>query len=233
MLLTRDRVAGAVAALAKPEDFVPLLPLEPATGSDQERVIRASGTRDRVVASIDASSPITRNLAARVAAGDQGPFHVGQVASVFSHARNEWSYVNDPRGNEYFARASESIENDFVGDCDDFAILLVSMIEAIGGTARVVVSDGERGGHAYAEACIAGDAQRVLTDLRAHYRRVRSRARIIRRVHYRSDARCPVWLNLDWSAEIPGGPYAREDWAVAIHPDGTTETLAPYAPPPS
>jgi hypothetical protein len=88
------------------------------------------------------------------------------------------------------------------------------------------MSDGERGGHAYAEVCIQGEPERVVTDLRAHYRRERQRTRIPE-VHFRSDPTCPVWLNLDWNAQTPGGPYGAERWAVAIHPDGKTETLAP------
>ena len=36
-----------------------------------------------------------------------------------------------------------------------------------------------------------------------------------------------MWLNLDWNARVPGGPYGHEYWAVAIYPDGRTETLAP------
>ena len=51
-------------------------------------------------------------------------------------------------------------------------------------------------------------------------------AATIEDIHFRSDSECPVWLNLDWNARVPGGPYGRERWAVGIHPDGATETLA-------
>lgn len=230
----REHIAGAVREVGKETGIAAVTTAvedyEVPSGSSQETAIRRSDVRDLVVAAIDPSSPTTRNLAAQVAARDQGTFHIGQVASIWKHVREEWSYVNDPRGNEYFALASETITNDFVGDCDDFAILLVSMIEAVGGDARLVMSDGERGGHAYAEVCIPGEAQAVVTGLNAHYRRVRSRTRV-RTVHFRSDETCAVWLNLDWSAVVPGGPYGTEDWAVAIHPDGKTETLAPAVAP--
>ncbi|MDQ3034260.1 MAG: FHA domain-containing protein [Myxococcota bacterium] len=230
IVLGRERIASALRGAGKEAGLVsiPQGLWEPPVGSLQEAAIRAS-VRDRIVEAIDPSSPTTRNLSARVASREQGTFHVGQVAAIWAHVRGEWSYVNDPRGNEYFAVASETIDNEMVGDCDDFAILLVSMTEAIGGDARVVMSDGERGGHAYAEVCIPGDPERVVADLRAHYRRQRPR-RTIRQVQYRTDATCGVWLNLDWNADVPGGPYGGEDWAVAIYPDGKTETLAPAAP---
>jgi hypothetical protein len=227
-IVGRERIATVLRELGKDSGIVsiPLAGWEPPSGSPEESAIRGSGVRDRVVGAIDPTSAITRTLAARIAAEDEGPFHVGQVAAIWRHAREHWSYVNEPRGDEYFARASETITNGYVGDCDDFAILLVSMTEAIGGDARVVMSDGERGGHAYAEVCIQGEPERVVTDLRAHYRRERQRTRIPE-VHFRSDPTCPVWLNLDWNAQTPGGPYGAERWAVAIHPDGKTETLAP------
>lgn len=231
--LGHERIAGAVRQAGK-ESGVIHIPMpdggyEPPVGSEMESAVRA-GPRDRIVAAIDPTSATTRNFAVRIAARSQGAFNVGQVAAIWSHVRGEWSYVNDPRGNEYFARASETIDNEMVGDCDDFAVLLVATVEAIGGDARVVMSDGERGGHAYAEVCIPGEPDQVVRDLQAHYRQQRPR-RTIRQVHYRSDGTCAVWLNLDWNAEVPGGPYAREDWAVAIHPDGKTETLAPAAAP--
>ncbi|UJR78503.1 FHA domain-containing protein [Sandaracinus amylolyticus] len=233
VLFGRERIAGAVRQVGKDSGVADMVApeddetYEAPVGSPQEAAVRA-GPRDNIIAAIDPTDATTRNFAARVAARSQGPFNVGQVAAIWSDVRARWSYVNDPRGSEYFARASETITNEMVGDCDDFAILLTSTVEAIGGDARVVMSDGDRGGHAYAEVCIPGEPEQVVRDLQAHYRRERSRTRV-RRVHYRSDATCAVWLNLDWSAEVPGGPYGREVWAVAIHPDGKTETLAPAA----
>lgn len=230
VIFGREQIAGAVQQAGKTAGVVIVTGHEAMPTSPEEIAIRGSGTRDRIVAAIDPSSPTTRNLAARVASADSGPFHVGQVASIWAHVRGEWQYVNDPRGNEYFATASESIENEFAGDCDDYSIVLVSMIQAIGGDARVVMSDGEAGGHAYAEVCVPGEPEEVIAALRTHYRRARPR-RTIRSVHFRRDPTCGLWLNLDWSAQQPGGPYSREAWAVAIYPEGKTETLAPGAPP--
>ena len=126
--------------------------------------------------------------------------------------------------------ASETIANEYAGDCDDFAIVLSAMIEAIGGESRIVMIDGEQGGHAYAEVCVQEEAEAVARRLSVHYRnnwdRYLGRERL-ENIHFRSSPSCPVWLNLDWNARVPGGPYGREYWAVAIYPDGHTETLAP------
>ncbi len=242
MLLTGTRksdegkVSGSVAPL------VPEGPeLAPSrTRSDmspEEQSIRASGSAGRVMLAMDASNPITRNLAAHVASKAEGPFHVEQVAAIWLHVRAGFRYVNDPRGSEYFAHASETISNGFAGDCDDFATALGGMMSAIGGRVRVVMMDGPRGGHAYAEVCmdaVANDiAKRLRRYVRAHWDRRLGPAPSMTNTYYRSDDSCPVWLNLDWNANVPGGPYGDERWAVSIETDGATETLTPADAPAS
>jgi len=197
--------------------------------SQQEASIRTH-TVPLVLESIDSTHPSTRNTAVRVAAEDQGPYHVEQVARLWTHVRGRWRYVNDPRGGEYFAKASETIENEYAGDCDDFATVLIAMITAIGGDARLVMMDGPNGGHAYAEACIRESPDEAARRLATHYRRTWDEylgRQTIDQIHFRSSSDCNVWLNLDWNAGAPGGPYGAETWAVAIYPDGRTETLAP------
>jgi DNA-directed RNA polymerase subunit RPC12/RpoP len=193
-----------------------------------------SHTAPNVIAALDADHPTTRNTAVRIAAEEQGPFRLEQVARVWTHVRGRWRYVNDPRGNEYFARASETIENGFAGDCDDFSIVLASMLTAIGGDVRVVMMDGPEGGHAYTEVCVEEEPTVAVERLRTHYRRTWDQylgRQRIHEIHYRSSPQCRVWLNLDWNAGVPGGAYSEETWAVAIYPDGRTETLYPAPPP--
>ena len=202
--------------------------------SPQERSIRRR-IAPLVTTAIDPTNEVTRNAAVRIAAEDEGPFHVEQVARIWSHIRGRWRYVNDPRGDEFFARASTTIGNEYAGDCDDFAITLAAMIESIGGEARVVMLDGEQGGHAYTEACIHSDPEEVARRLSVHYQdnwdQYLGQQRLSN-IHFRSSPQCPVWLNLDWNARVPGGPYGREYWAVSIYSDGRTETLAPSGGPP-
>lgn len=183
-----------------------------------------------IAAAIDSSNAETRNTAVKIAAGDEGPFHVEQVARLWTHVRGRWHYVNDPQGSEYFARASETITNEYAGDCDDFAIVLAAMVTSIGGEARVVVMNAGTEGHAYAEACIRMNPTEVGTRLATYYRRkwdpYLGRQRVDR-IHYRTSDSCPLWLNLDWSAGVPGGPYVSETWAVSVGADGSMQTLAP------
>lgn len=198
-----------------------------AASSPEEASIRAR-IAPRIAAAIDPNDARTRNLAVRIAADDDGPFRVEQVARLWSHVRQSWHYVSDPRGGEYFARASETIENGMAGDCDDFATVIIAMVESIGGQGRMVMVDGDDGGHAYAEVCIDAPPADVAQRLAAFYRSDGAPTLVeVGDIHYRADPGCPVWLNLDWNARVPGGSYGRERWAVAIDPDGSTETLAP------
>jgi FHA domain/Transglutaminase-like superfamily len=178
---------------------------------------------------------LTRNTAVKIAARSEGPFHVEQVAEVWSAVRRPWRYVNDPEGRDYFASATETIQNGYVGDCDDFAITLASMVSAIGGKARVVLMDGPGGGHAYAEACVQGEPAKVAGALAKHYRtrwKAYLKGEIPESIAYRSSPGCPIWLNLDWNSLVPGGAYDPEVWAVAVYPDGKSEVLAPASAPP-
>lgn len=199
--------------------------------SPEEQSIREGGTARRVMEAIDADSPITRNLAVQLAAKTQGPYHVEQVVAIWLHVRAEFDYVNDPRGGEYFARASETITNGFAGDCDDFAATLAAMVTAIGGRARVIIMDGPKGGHAYAEACIDAEPTETVARLRRYARKNWNkrlgRIPALTNTYFRSDSTCKVWLNLDWNANLPGGPYGDERFAVAVESDGATETLSP------
>jgi hypothetical protein len=207
---------------------------EPAQASSMDQAFGAEA--GAVAKAFTPMDPLTRNTAAKIAASTQGPFHVEQVAEIWNTVRRAWRYVSDPDGQEYFATATETIQNGYVGDCDDFAIVLASMVSAIGGKARVVLMDGPEGGHAYAEACVQGDPKQVAAALIAHYRtRWKSylNGKIPTTIAYRSSAECPIWLNLDWSSAVPGGAYAPERAAVAIYGDGHSEPLAPAAPAPA
>jgi ribosomal protein S27AE len=189
-----------------------------------------SETAKRLAAAIDPMDPLVRNTAVKLAAREEGAFHVAQVAEIWSAVRRPWRYVNDPEGREYFATAKESIENGYVGDCDDFAITLAAMVTAIGGKARVVLMDGPRGGHAYAEACVQGEPSKVAATLTKLYKTQLKRylpGAVPSTIAYRSSDACPIWLNLDWNSAVPGGPYETERWAVAVYEDGRREAIAP------
>ncbi len=219
---------GPVPAVTRAQRVVESLQAEQRIGGE---------TPAKIAKALTPMDAVTRNAAVKFAARTEGPFHVEQVAEIWGAVRRQWKYVNDPTGREYFATATETVQNGYIGDCDDFAITLVSMVTAIGGKARVVLMDGARGGHAYAEACVQGDPKVVARSLTKYYRtRWKSyvQGKTPTSIAYRTSTDCALWLNLDWNSNVPGGAYEPETWAVAIYEDGRSETISPaIATPPA
>ena len=124
-----------------------------------------------------------------------------QCFAVFKKINRNWNYVNDPVGQEYFAKASESVKY-LAGDCDDHAIMMVSAIKSIGGTARFVATTG----HLYPEMLIGDrfDLDKVDDLIKNALFPIESKRQSL---HYHTDPDGKIWLNLDYSAAYPGGRY--------------------------
>ncbi|HAJ57484.1 MAG TPA: hypothetical protein DCL35_06915 [Candidatus Omnitrophica bacterium] len=158
--------------------------------------------------------PKVRAFALRMAGLSSGEYNFGQVSAIWSYLKGNWNYANDPRGFEYFAPAFESVEANLTGDCDDFAILMASSIEAIGGSARVVLAYAKDSAHAYCEVYVSDNPE--------HARGIVEELAIIENykgVHFHKDQQ-GYWLNLDYSAAYPGGPFAPALFEVAVYPNG-------------
>ncbi|MBK6540686.1 MAG: transglutaminase family protein [Flavobacteriales bacterium] len=127
-----------------------------------------------------------------------------QAFSVFKVINGSWSYVNDVKGGEYFARASESVEL-LAGDCDDHAILMAACIKAIGGEVRLVRTVG----HLYPELLI-GDAQ-AMERVAYLLRNMLFRDHIgSAPLFYHTDMHGQRWINLDYTRNYPGGEVMDE-----------------------
>lgn len=153
----------------------------------------------------DYNLPYTKMFANQLAARAPGEFGIEQVCEIFDYCYNKWRYVNDPKGQEYIARASESIASSLTGDCDDYAMLTAACIVACGGDACVVLARGSHGGHAYAEVDINSfhhtDLNFIAQTISERFAAYNPGSPNIRRSGNRQ------WLNLDWQAAYPGGPY--------------------------
>jgi tetratricopeptide (TPR) repeat protein len=168
------------------------------------------------------------DLALALAAQHSGDYTIDQVCEIYSYlkygnsTKKPWSYARDPRGVDYFNFASKSLsagddaECAGAGDCDDFAILMSSLVESIGGTTRIVLArNNSTGGHAYAEVYIgrlsdqSGQVEETIKWLQQEY----DTEKIF--THIETDEK-DVWLNLDWGNDAkgnahPGGPFFQGD----------------------
>jgi hypothetical protein len=152
----------------------------------------------------DYKAPKTKGFANKLAGKahhSDGYFNIEQICSIFSYCRGKWEYVNDPKGEEYLAKSSETIASSLTGDCDDFAVLLASCMLAVGGDVCIVTAFGNDGGHAYAEVDVSEmNVNHVIDYIKNTYSQNH-----ISNVQIRKD-KGRMWLNLDWQASYPGGP---------------------------
>ncbi len=173
--------------------------------------------KSQILESIEFNNPKVRNFALYATTQhfkDVKGYHKDrrmiQCFAVFKEIRNRWNYVNDPKNTEYIASASESLVH-FSGDCDDHAILMAACIRAIGGTPRLI----HTGGHIYPEMLIGkkADLEQANYLIKNVLFKEETRGK---EIHYHVDERGQIWLNLDYTARFPGGPFMSEEILGAL-----------------
>jgi Ca2+/Na+ antiporter len=133
-----------------------------------------------------------------------------QCFAVFKEINTNWTYVHDPKGEEYIAPASESVIY-LSGDCDDHSILMAAAVKSIGGISRLIHTDG----HIYPEILIGKRAE--METVNYLIKKVLFQKESYRKtIHYHIDERGNVWLNLDYTAKYPGGPFMKEKVLSAL-----------------
>ncbi|MDD3004070.1 transglutaminase [Flavobacterium sp.] len=173
--------------------------------------------KTKILNAIDYQNPKVRNFAVmatsqnfRNVKGYQNYRTIIQCFAVFKEIKEKWNYVDDPKGKEYIAAASESVMH-FSGDCDDHSILMAASIRAVGGTPRLI----HTGGHIYPEMLI-GDKKDLETINYLIKEVLFVRESKGKEIHYHIDERGQIWLNLDYTARYPGGPFMSEEILGAL-----------------
>jgi hypothetical protein len=133
-----------------------------------------------------------------------------QCFAVFKEINSRWHYVNDPKNEDYIANAHESLLY-FSGDCDDHSILMAASVKSIGGTPRLIHTKG----HIYPEILIGNsqDLEKINYIIKNILFTAESRNK---QLNYHIDEHNQVWLNLDYTAKYPGGPYMSEEILGAL-----------------
>jgi predicted RNA-binding Zn-ribbon protein involved in translation (DUF1610 family) len=128
-----------------------------------------------------------------------------QCFALFKEINNNWNYVSDPVNSEYYAKAGESLKH-LSGDCDDYSIVMSACIKAIGGTPRLVHTEG----HLYPELLIGSRMDMEFVNYLVRRILFSDEARE-QRLYYHVDEQGQVWLNLDYTAKYPGGKFMDEE----------------------
>ena len=128
--------------------------------------------------------------------------------SLFKYINNNFKYVPDTHRDEYYATPRETIANGMGGDCDDHSILMASALMSIGAKCRLVIIEG----HMYPELFVGNKQefdimQQAIVQL--------FKGEVIKELHYH-EHNGEYWLNLDYSARHPGGPYLNDRLRLMI-----------------
>jgi hypothetical protein len=194
--------------------------------SSDEKEFVFTGTRslstDReILRAIDFKNPIVRDFAVDATneyfqdqqQGTKMKYRILiQCLAVFKKINENWNYVSDPQDDEYIAKASESV-NLLAGDCDDHSILMAAAIKSIGGTPRLVYTNG----HIYPELLI-GSKKDLDHMSKLIHEKLFPKESNHRTIHYHRDEDGNAWVNLDYTAGYPGGKFMGDEVIECIYP---------------
>ena len=158
-------------------------------------------------AKVDHKDSVVRNFAVTNSLQYFDEYHnkygsIVRILSLFRHINSNFKYVPDSERDEYFAHPRETIKNGLGGDCDDHTILMVSALKAIGAHCRMVLTEG----HLYPELYCGSekDFEMMQTAIVHLFGK-----EAIGNIYYH-EQNGKYWINLDYSARYPGGPYVNE-----------------------
>ena len=175
---------------------------------------------EQIKEAMDYTNPITRDFALTlIPKSHGGEYNIAQICDLWDAIYKKWTYVNDPRGNDYYSPSSRTIQLGLKGDCDDFAIITGSVIQSIGGSSRIVTAYNVEGGHAYPEVLIG--TSKTSIDNVATYIGNRYHTKSIAYHTHIKDGVTQYWLNLDWQSRYPGGKFFQDTSDLTVYyPNG-------------
>ena len=127
---------------------------------------------------LDLGNQNIADTAMTMAAEYPGEYNINQVCEIYNAlaGRNGWFYFSDPANKNRYQNANLTLqmgkkENTVgLGDCNDFAILMASLIQSIGGSTRILFAfdNQNKTGHAYTELYL-GDKGDPLVNSTLHW----------------------------------------------------------------
>lgn len=189
----------------KQTDILSLYPRQMKTGMDK--------TVEEIRSKMDYKDSVVRNFAVKGSLAYFEDYYSkfgenARLLSLFKYIRLNFRYVPDAKRDEYFATPRETILNGLGGDCDDHAILMASCMRAIGGITRIVLVKG----HAYPEL-YCGD-KKGFEDMKSAIIQLFNDLPIEKIYFHEYDDN--YWINLDYTAMHPGGPYMNDEVKAVV-----------------
>ncbi len=143
---------------------------------------------------------------------DNYHYKYGELAryfSLFKYINSNFKYVPDVQRDEYYATPRETILNGLGGDCDDHSILMAACLMSIGAKCRLIIIEG----HMYPE--IYAGSENDFDIMQQAIIQFFGDIGIGRIYYHENDGE--YWVNLDYSADYPGGPYMNDNVKLLIN----------------
>jgi hypothetical protein len=172
------------------------------------------GLADEIARKLDLGNEKVMNTSVTIARDVPGEFSINQVGAIYSTLVEGWSYLSDPSFEESYKSAGLALQDDVragtvgAGDCEDFAILIASLIESLGGSTRILfVQYDETVGtipeHAYAELFLGQKDDPQLENLTKWIQDEYGVSSTPGLSYDGEDA----WPNLEYNSSYIGGPF--------------------------
>jgi WD40 repeat protein len=187
--------------------FLILLMNVPCTAS-QWPSSESKGTHQAEIESkLDLGNQYIEQTAVIMARDYPGEFNINQAGAIYDSLVKGWSYMSDS-SYESKKNANRSLQDGMrsgvigVGDCEDFAILIASLIQSLGGSTCIIFStDKYSKKHAYAELYLGKKGNPAITEIENFIKENWNRSSVPGLIEEDGN----VWLNLDYNATYPGG----------------------------
>ena len=130
--------------------------------------------------------------------------------SLLKYIKMNYKYVSDPSDFDYFASPQESI-NLMAGDCDDYSILMASVLKSIGANVRIIWSPK----HVYPELYCGNKAtfEKYISAIYTLFGQEIDK----KQIYYRIDKHGDYWINIDYTDLYPGSVYHSDEVLSIIY----------------
>jgi len=176
-----------------------------------------------IVYAIDYNNPKVREVASNWAVKNFSEYQsvmpdykTTHLLSIYKEVRNRWEYVFDPKDEDLYVKASNTLklleqDGKLKGDCDDYSITMAALIKSVGGEVQLVRTlitnpDSTVTGHLYPEVKIGDkkDLEKIAFLIKNELFPEESKNKAI---YYYIDKDENIWLNFDYFDWYPGGKY--------------------------
>jgi len=130
--------------------------------------------------------------------------------SLLKYIKMNYRYVSDPSDFDYFASPQESLQL-MAGDCDDYSIMMASVLKAIGAKVRIIWAPK----HVYPEL-YCGNKATFEKYVNAVYTLFEQEIGD-KQIYYRIDKNGDYWLNIDYTDMYPGSMYYSDEVLSIIY----------------